>query len=210
MERLWRGLPAYDRKDVDGWLERVVPTVLTAQRASASLVDAFIALSLERQPLGIDTEKLVGAAVRSGTSPEVVYSRPFVNVWSALGNGTAYEDAVASGLARAKSAAAMDTQLSMRAAAGAVQAADDGIFGYQRVADSGACEFCSMIDGAYVKFADASPLHPNCGCGLEPLTAPHPRAAKLPSGVAVHEHGELGPVLTSPDFNFTTEAQALA
>ena len=97
----------------------------------------------------------------------------------------------------------MDVQLSARATFDAVQAADSGIYGYQRVADGSACEFCQRLDGAYVKSASAMALHNGCGCSLEPLTAPHRLAAYLPSGVAVHEHGELGPMLGSPDHSFT-------
>jgi hypothetical protein len=87
------------------------------------------------------------------------------------------------------------------------------IYGFQRVADAGACDFCQAIDGAYCKSADASPLHPRCGCSLEPLTSPHPGAAWLPDGThvtdtyAIHDHGELGAVIGAPGDAFTTEAQ---
>ena len=98
----------------------------------------------------------------------------------------------------------MDVQLASRATFAAIQDADKTIFGFQRVADGDACAYCRMIDGAYVKRADAMALHNYCGCTLEPLTEPHPSAARLPSGVAVHEHSELGPVLTAPEHVFTT------
>lgn len=189
------------------FLDAALPVVLTSQRASVALTDAYLASFLNRQPKGVNPEALIGSGVRNGADPREVYRRPFVTVWTALKDGRPFQDAVHSGLARAQSSAAMDVQLSMRATAGAVQQADDGIFGYQRVADGGACAFCLEVDGAYVKDGDAMPLHNNCGCGLEPLTAPHPRAAKLPSGVAVHEHGELGPVLTDPAHDFTTASE---
>lgn len=203
IEAVWKSLPGYDRPDADAFVSRVVPIVLAAQRQSVAVTEAFLGAYLKRPPIGVNPENLIGAAVRNGTPPAEVYQRPFVTVWTALGSGTAYEDAVSAGLARAKEAAAMDPQLSMRATANAVQAADEGIYGYQRAADGGACAFCQEVDGAYVKSADAMALHNNCGCGLEPLTAPHPRASKLPSGVAVHEHGELGPMLIDPAHSFT-------
>jgi hypothetical protein len=224
----WRNLGSWNRADVSRFVELAVPAVTSAQRASVHLTDAYLAQALFRRPLGVNPADLIGAAVRNGTPPETVYERPFVNVWSALKDGKPFEDAFRSGLARAQSAAAMDVQLSMRATAGAVQSADEGIYGYERVADSGACEFCQEVDGAYVKSADAMPLHNHCGCGLEPLTAPDAHAVFLPSGarireyqngpllstpppdtVAVHDHGELGPVLTGAGEHFTTEAQAL-
>lgn len=207
VERIWRDLPGYEGRNVDEWLSRVLPLMQTSKRTSIALTEAFIARSLERQPLGVNPDELI-AGLRNGADPAEVYQRPMVTVWGALGAGTLFTDAAAKGLARATSTAAMDVQLAMRATAGAVQEADEAIFGYQRVADAGACTFCSMIDGAYVKSADAFPLHNNCGCGLEPLTSPHPRAA-LPDGVAVRQHGELGPVLTDPAHSFTPEAVAL-
>lgn len=206
---IWSDLPGYDRVNVDQWLSQVLPVILSAQRTSVALTEAYLAQALERQPLGVIPDELIGAAARAGTPPETVYERPFVTLWSKLGEGMAFDLASATALARATSTAAMDVQLAMRATANAVQAADEAIYGYARVADPGACEFCSTIDGAYVKSADVFPLHNNCGCGLEPLTAPHPRATKLPSGVAVHRHGELGAVLGAPDQHFTTESQAL-
>jgi len=202
VEQAWRDLPNYDRASVPAFLNAAVPTVLAGQRQSVALTEAYLARFLGRQPLGVNPENLIGAGIR-GVDPREVYARPFVTLWTSLSDGTAYTDAVNAGLARAKNTAAMDVQMSMRATSQAVQTADEGVFGYQRVADGDACPFCAEIDGAYVKFADAAALHDNCGCGLEPLTAPHPRAAKLPSGVAVSQHGELGPVLHAPEHNFT-------
>lgn len=199
----WRGLGSWDEADVPRFLELAVPVVLAAQNTSVALTEAYLARVLDRAPLGVDAERLIGAAVRNGTAPEEVYRRPFVNVWSALKRGEGFSHALESGYARATATAEMDVQLSMRATAGAVQQADEGIYGYERVADGAACDFCKEVDGAYVKNGDAMPLHNRCGCGLEPLTAPHSRAAYLPSGVAVHEHGELGPVLTDPAHAFT-------
>jgi hypothetical protein len=172
-------------------------------------------MALERAPLGVDADRIV-AGLRGGADPATVYERPFVTIWTALSGGTPWEKAVSQGLDRAVSAAGMDVQLAFRSTANEVGQQDDNIYGYQRVADDGACDFCMEVDGAYLKDADASPLHNNCGCGVDPLTAPHPRAAFLPSGAsvhdtfAIHEHGELGAVLTAPDDHFTTEAHALA
>jgi hypothetical protein len=208
IERAWGDLPGYDRANLDEWLSRALPLVGTSQRASVALTEAYLALYRGRSAFGIDPGEVIARA-RRGAGAEEVYSRPFVNVWSALGKGQPFADAVGSGLARAAGSAELDIQLAMRETASAVQEADDGIYGYERVADGNACEFCQAIDGAYLKDADASPLHNNCGCGLEPLTEPHPRAAYLPSGetvqdaYAIREHGELGAVLADPAHEFT-------
>lgn len=198
----WMALPSYDESDVPAWLSTAVPISRATQRASIALTNAYLARYLRRQPAGVNPSSIMGA-IRNGSTPDEVYRRPFVTVWTALKNGAGYDQAIAAGLARATSTGAMDVQLAMRGTMQSVQDTDPGIFGFQRVADGGACEFCQAIDGAYVKSAAAMPLHNHCGCGLEPLTRPHPRAAALPSGVAVHEHGELGPVLTAPGDHFT-------
>ncbi len=200
----WTALPAYYEADVPVFLRTAVPIVLAGQRQSAAITDAYIARALERQPLGIDPSLVTGAAARNGVDPLEVYRRPFVTVWTALKTGSDYRDAVDAGLARAVTMAASDVQLAARATFQQIQEQDQSIYGYARTADPDACEFCQLVDGAYVKSADAMPLHNNCGCSLEPLTSPHPRAAVLPSGVAVHEHGELGPVLADPAQTFTT------
>lgn len=197
----WQGLPGYDEIDVGPWLDRVVPIVLAAQRQSAALTDAYVARLLGRQPLGVSSDAVTGAAVR-GVPPQDVYRRPFVTVWTALAAGTEWQQAVNAGLARATSTAEMDVQMASFKTYQAVQDADPRIRGYQRVADGGACAFCRTINGAFVKSADAAPLHNRCGCGLEPVlhdVTPTP----LPDGVAVHHHGELGAVLGDPAHDFT-------
>lgn len=208
VERIWQGLPGHDRENVDEWLSRVLPLVGAGQRQSVALTEAFLARSLERQPFGLNPDGLVGAAVRAGTPPEEVYTRPFVTMWASLGNGSLWQDAFGAGLARAKGSAAMDVQLSMRDTATAVGQVDPQIQRFQRVADGEACAFCQEVDGAILNSDDAMPLHNNCGCGIEPLTQAKPVTAK-PAGVAIHQHGELGPVLADPTQNFTTEAHAL-
>jgi len=218
VKRAWAAMPAYNRENLDEWLSIVLPIVEAAQRQSVSITDAYIAMAVDKSAFGVNYDDVTGAAVRNGTPPETVYERPFVTVWAALGNGQEMKDALSAGLARATTAAAMDTQLAMRATADKLQSSANGIYGYQRVADAGACEFCQAVDGAYVKGSSGfvMALHPECGCGLEVLTEPHRGAVRLPDGtkirayqhgpltkdVAVHDHGELGPLLGSPDHNF--------
>lgn len=204
IRRAWGRLTGFDEENVDEWLTVAIPVTLAAQRQAVALTDAYLARALERPPLGVDVGALIGSAVRGGTPMEDVHRRPFVDIWSALKQGRGFDAGYANALDRVDATAAIDPQLSMRATFQTVQDADKGIYGYARQADSEACAFCRLVDGAYVKRADAMALHNRCGCGLRVLTEPHPLAAKLPSGVAVHEHGELGPVLTSPDHAFTS------
>lgn len=199
----WNGLPGYNRENVDQFLSTALPVVLAGQTHSVVLTEAYLARALGRQPLGVVPGDLIGAAVRNGTPPETVYTRPFIQLWAALGNGTRWEDAVHGALSRATSTAETDVQLSSRAAFQAVQNADHGIRGYRRTPDAGACPYCLTLAGAFVKSADAMPLHPHCGCSLTPVVGTDAAVTPTPSNVAVHEHGELGAVLGSPEDHFT-------
>lgn len=196
----WRSMPLYDGAHLDEWLASVLPIVKGAQQASVHLTDGFMAQAQGRAPLGVDPEKVV-SGLRNGQPAEAVWQRPLGEVWERLGKGEPVAKAIEGGGARAANMAANDVQMAMRGAAQEVQNLDDSIFGFERVADAGACEFCQEIAGAYTKSADAAPLHPHCGCGLEPLDAPHPKAVFLPSGESVSEfysvqdHPELGSVL---------------
>ena len=206
VDAVWASLPAYNEENVDEWLSRVLPLIAAAQRQSVALTDAFLARALDRAPLGVDPADVTGPAARAGVLLEEVYRRPFVTVWTALAAGTAYAAAVNSGGVRARSTAAMDVQLAMRSTLTEVGKADDRIEGYQRVANAGACSFCLAIDGAKVRAANPMPLHNGCGCGVDVLTRPFAPTAVPPDAVAVHTHGELGPVLGDPAHAFTSEA----
>ena len=204
VERTWTDLGAWNEPDAERFIATVVPFVRASQKQSVMLTNAYVAKYLGRRPTALDPRLL--DTLRAGVPADEVYHRPFVTVWTALKAGTRFEDAVNAGLARATSTAAMDVQLASRATFTALEQADDAIYGYQRVADAGACDYCQAIDGAYVKSADAMALHNHCGCSLEPLTAPRGQSP-LPDTVAVHEHGELGPVLGAPEHNFTSLAE---
>jgi hypothetical protein len=220
--QIWRALPSYDRADVDQWLSEALPLVDGARRHSAALTNAYIASAMERGPFELDVDALIGNALRNGAKSAEVYERAFVTVWTALGDEGNWEQATAQGLDRATSAIETDVQLSMRAAAEAIDIADPTLYGYRRVANPTACTFCREVDGAYVKGSDGFvlALHNHCGCGIQPLKEPHSGAAKLPDGtevrpfqtgalnenVAVQVHGELGPVLVDPTQHFTPES----
>lgn len=205
VERIWGDLPAYDKANLDEWLSKVLPLIEAAQRQSVALTDAYLARALERQPLGVNPNELIGAAVRNGTPPSVTYKRPFIELWSKLDAGVSFADASSAALARAQGMAAFDVQGAMARTAQAVGREDAQIQRWQRVANPGACIFCSELDGAVLLSEDALPIHNSCGCGIEPLTDAV-AVTPLPRTVAVENHGELGPILADPAHSFTSEA----
>lgn len=201
---VWDALPHYDEQQVPGFVKVASVRVLAAQRQSVLITNAYLAQSLGIKPVALNLDALTGPAVRAGVPDAERWRRPFVNVWAALSKREPWEQAVDAGRARAVGMAATDVQLAQRAAFAAVQHADAQIVGYRRKADPGACEFCRLVDGAFVKSASAMPLHPRCGCSLEPITRDAPPVDDVaPEGVVVHEHGELGPLLAAPGDRFT-------
>ena len=114
VKRIWQALPDYNEGVLDQWLSQVLPVVLAAQRQQVALTETYLARALDRPAIGVDVEQLIGAAARGGTSPEEVYRRPFITLWSALGDRVPWADAVGYGQARAASSAAMDVQMAMR------------------------------------------------------------------------------------------------
>jgi hypothetical protein len=227
--QVWKGLPGYDRANVDQWLTEVLPMIEAAQRSSVTVTQAYLARALDRPPAAVNLHELIGSAVRNGAAPAEVYTRPFVTLWSELGEGTPWADASSMALSRAAGIAATDVQLSMRDTLSAVGSAESAIYGYERAADAGACNFCLEVDGAYVGASEPMPLHNGCGCGVEVLESAHKGAVRLPDGqvvrdyqygpekptplpggVAIAHHGELGPVLVDPSQHYMTEAEAQA
>lgn len=208
----WRNLPSYDEEDVPAFLAVVVPLMLAAQRASATLTNAFLARRLGRSPLPLNPALVTGSALRAGTTPAEVYRRPFVTTWTSLKDGQMWDDAVLAGLERATSAAAMDVQLAMRQTLVVVGEQDPRIVGFQRVPDADACDFCKLVSGQRYLKHDLMAVHNRCGCGVDVITSEDrdlftgSQANDLdldPSEVRIEEHGELGPVLVGAGHDFT-------
>ena len=165
----WVGLRSYNEADVARFLTRALPIVTAAQRHAATVTAAYLARRLGIPAPRFDLEEVTGPAVRNGTPPEEVYRRPFVTVWGALANGTRWEDAVAQGAARARSAAETDVQLAFRSAARTAMRMDPRVVGYRRVPDPKACILCLAASTQRYRTADLMPIHSHCGCDIEPI-----------------------------------------
>lgn len=214
----WKSLPHYNEAQVDQFLSTVLPLTAAANQQSVLLTQAYLSQALGQPPPPLDPAPIV-AGIRNGATPEEVYKRPFVTVWSALKRDLPWATAVKMGLDRATSAAATDVQLSFThslQASAAASSGTDQIVGYQRVPDAGACDFCKAATGQIYHSSDLMPLHSFCACGVEAVTQadthPFPAAPSRFAGpgdlmVAVHNHGELGPVLTNAADHFTGPAE---
>lgn len=172
-------------------------------------------------PIGVPPEVLSNLR---GVDPTEVYRRPYVQVWTDLSQGKSFDDAVAAGGRRAASLAATDLQLAKTKAAQVVMQNDERVTGYRRVLTGPhSCALCVLASTRWYSRGDLSPIHNNCDCAVAPLVGGE-RPSEVPaqqihtavardlgdkyvkaSGkgpisyrdiVVVHDHGEIGPVLT--------------
>lgn len=174
------------------------------------------------QPLGLGAE-LTGKAVR-GVATDTVYARPVITARAALAQAKPLSEAIAIARARATQTARTDMVVVARNSARSAMAPRSLIVGYRRIPDGDACPFCILASTQRYHVRDLMPIHPSCGCSTAPiigsrdpggvldtdlrdaLMAADPALGKrgmnrqrareiAAEKIAVHEHGELGPVL---------------
>lgn len=220
----WGGLEQMRDADVDRFVKRVVPVVTGGQRNIASLTDAYLAaveqsaLGIPTRPRGIPAHLITTDAMR-GVPAIQVYRRPAVTVYTALSKGVPFDAAMQSGLARALEISSTDLQLARTHTMQYVGSKNDRIVGYRRVPAGGnVCELCLEASTQRYHAEDLMPIHGGCSCGVEPIfgtedpgqvidpdTLDSIKSARedADARVAVHDHGEIGPMLTVAGQTFT-------
>lgn len=219
----WRG------DDIDGWVARILPTVLAAQRTTAQATDALLTRQAGARPSGLNLDDIVGQAVR-GIDPRLVYRRAGETVWTALAQQRTLTEAVTLGRQRAEAITETDLQRVKTKAARASSKARGVTYYRRRLTGRENCALCMIASTQRYKVGDLMPIHPGCDCGvgelhademppqvLDPdlLAATHDFAGlHLPGGVdysardyrrliVVNDHGELGPLLGRSGHKFT-------
>jgi hypothetical protein len=207
----WQSLPSYRDADMDFFIENVLPMVRAGQEHAIALTDIYMSRQMGSSPVGLSADEII-SHIRPGMLPPAVLGRSFETVWAAI-EKLGFDQALAKGASRMVSQVGMDVSLAAREAALAYAKQDPNIAGFVRVAAAGCCDFCQSIDGAYVRSEDASPLHNNCHCTMSPVEKGSKESMReftsLAPGsvfddVEIHEHGELGPVITDKRNNFTS------
>lgn len=216
----WSGLDAWRTPDISRFARQVAPVVTGGQRQIAALTDGYLAamtaakLGRPYRPTGIPKSTI--GAIRGDVTPIDVYERTGPTVWTALSRGYTIDEAAGQGLGRALIAVATDLQLAKTFATRYALERNDNVVGYRRVPDGAACDLCLLASTQRYHVEDLMPIHDRCACDVEPLFGEHDPGqvidrdlldrlnAAQDSGtdVAVHDHGELGPVLTVAGQNF--------
>lgn len=175
----WLGLGAWRTADMRRFLSTALPMVAGAQRLMGSLTDAYLSRVVgaltdsTSLPIGLPTSLVTGEALR-GVPPTEVYQRPFVATWTALSNGQSLDAAVRQGGERLRSIASTDLQLAKTHSASAAMQRMPRVTGYRRVPAATACALCLIASTQRYHKADLLPIHPGCGCDVEPLVGNEP------------------------------------
>ncbi len=235
-KNLFLNLPDWRDDNIQEFVTVMDRMLNASKREAANLASAYY-----REIAKLDGQKYVAPVItnndlatstlRNGADQTQVYTRPFVDMRTALANGKSVSDAIQSGAFRAQDLARTEVQLARRGAGMKARGRNSNIVGYLRVlSGSENCALCFVASTQRYHKADLLPIHPGCDCGEMPiygttdvgqvinqerLDATHEAIAERFGisdrgaraidyrKIAVREHGELGPVLTVRDQHFT-------
>lgn len=212
MAQAWAAVPSYHDSDMQAWVDQVVPLVQTANQNLAYLTNAYVAMLASLAsgqsvtPADLPAGQFTTDAMR-GVSATEVYGRVPNEVWWQMSQGNSIDESRRIGGERAADIAATDMQLARTHSAQYAMTQYEGITGYVRVPDMGACAFCSLTSTRVYKTADLMPIHPHCRCTVQPVfngNAPETVAPEITDETdhageqpTVVMHGEIGPLLTN-------------
>lgn len=229
VEDLWESSPGYRDGDIDRLILRLVPLVQGGQLQIATLTSAFLAQQatllrgIPYKPVPVDRKAL--RDVRGVPDAEVL-RRPAVTLYTQLAAGKNMGEAVKISAARLVSITGTHLQLAKTLQAQKALKRSGAEY-YRRVlSGSENCKICVLAATQRYRVEVKSAVHPGCDCGVEELTTgENPgkiidpalleatnaltatgAAADPRDLITIHEHGELGPVLTWRAHEFTGPA----
>ena len=234
-------LGSWRDEDIERYAAAVIPEMDNAKRIMANYTSSYYGKiggldGNKLKKLSVPATNLVTENLRNGTTAEMVWERPFKEMWTSLKKGNTFTDALNAGAARANSIARTEMQLAKREAGLYVRNGNSNIVGYLRTL-SGAenCGLCYVASTQRYNRGDLLPIHPGCDCGETPifgntdvgqvvdqetLNATHEAVAerfgKFDAGgreidyrkITIHDHGELGPYLGVKGQKFTKVSKA--
>jgi hypothetical protein len=212
----WNGLPDYQPPNIHRFAVGAARAAEGGQRQTAALTDRYLATVTSAltgrtvRPVGVNPRKVTTEAVR-GVAGVDLYERTGPTVYWELSRGKSIGDAAKAGLNRALVMAATDLQLAKTHAALDVLSRSSHVDRYTRVPTGGApCDLCDAAADESYASSDLMPIHDNCSCDVLPVIG---EAVDVPtaepddrlgdSDVEVHDHDEIGPVLTVADQHFS-------
>lgn len=104
--------------------------------------------------------------IRGGVPTVDVYARSVVAARVRIANGGTFDEAMATGRARATGTATTDITLVNKATIDNGAAARPWIVGYRRVLTGKSCGFCAMVSTQRYHRANLMPIHQRCDCDV--------------------------------------------
>lgn len=161
-------------RDADRFVRAVVPRVTAAQLTVSSLTSGFLdrmaseMTGTHAPPVGLPSSEITGSALRAGVDPDVVYRRPYTQVWTDLAAGTPLDEALQAAERRATSIVLTDLQLAKTHTAHKVMQADERVVGYRRVPQGTyTCALCLILSTRRYRKGNLAEVHPGCDCDVE-------------------------------------------
>lgn len=232
-------LGSWRDEDVERYIQQIAPGLMGAKLQAAKSTVAFYKSMAQltnqdwTEPV-ITASDLETKALRKGVGTSLVYSRPFVDMRTALSQGKTVKESIEAGARRAAYLASTEVQLARRQAGLQARNSNDRIVGYIRtLTGMENCALCYVASTQRYRRGELMPIHPGCDCGEMPifgtqdpgqvinevrLEAIHEnveqrfgvsdRSARAIDyrAIKITEHGEMGPMLTVRGDKFTDPA----
>lgn len=149
----------------DAWADLWLPITDSAVEAAAVSTDAYFALAVDGEALGVGG--LTAAGLR-GVPAEEYARRPLVTLYTQLSKGVSFDDAKAVSRSRLGSMVATDVSLGQRRAADE-WSLSGRVVGYRRTLTGKSCVLCAMASTQRYHAKKLMPIHGRCDCGVAPI-----------------------------------------
>lgn len=157
----WDQLDTYDEEAVEGFVARVLPLIEGAKAATVATSTSF-----NSSMLGVRTPSVPASAIDVALD----LRSPFTATWHALSQARPYQEAVLAGRSAMEATGETYIQSVARQTGDVVAAKAKVRTKWERVAESGSCEWCKDRDGGiYLLASDGDYGHDNCNCDVVPF-----------------------------------------
>ena len=232
----FNNLGSWRTEDISRFIGAVLPGMDNAKRTMSNYTAGYYGRIAAGEgqafkPVAVPATALATQSLRNGVTQEMIWERPFKEMWTELSKGKDFSTALQAGARRAEWTARTEIELAKRQAGLTVRDGNTNIVGYLRtLSGSENCGLCFLASTQRYKRGDLLPIHPGCDCGETPiygntdvgqvideqtLSATHEAVAERfgkfdASGreidyrkITIVNHTELGPYLTVQGHDFT-------
>lgn len=157
---LWESLDGYDERNIAEFERRAAPLLIGAKAATVAATSAFVAMILRVRPVAV---RATDVAVAAKTQA------PFHAMWHALKVGRDGVEAWHAGRSVAEAEGFNFVQSTARRTGDHVARAAGRPVRWERIPESGACDWCQTVAGRLYHSAESADFgHARCGCTVAP------------------------------------------